>query len=82
MDDLPNLNEFKALKRKDQLNESKAFSKSNATTSPGICLVLVYFIISSIRVNCANRIKYRSVFDISILINLYNSGKTFAKLNV
>ena len=48
MNDLPKLNEFNALKRKVQLSESKAFSKSNVTISPGICLILVYSIISSI----------------------------------
>ena len=48
INDLPKLNEFNALKRKVQLSESKAFSKSNATISPGICLILVYSMISSI----------------------------------
>ena len=48
INDLPKLNEFNALKRKDQLSESKAFSKSNATRSPGNCLIFVFSIISSI----------------------------------
>lgn len=48
INELPKLNEFNALKRKVQLSESKAFSKSNATTSPGICLISAYSIISSI----------------------------------
>ena len=48
MNELPKLNEFNALKRNVQLSESKAFSKSNTTMSPGICLIFVYSMISSI----------------------------------
>ena len=48
MNGLPKLNDFKTLKRKVQLTESKAFSKSNATIRPGFCLILVYSMISSI----------------------------------
>lgn len=44
MNDLPKLNEFNALKRKDQLSESKAFSKSNETIRLGICSIWVYSI--------------------------------------
>lgn len=43
--DLPKLNNFKALNRKEQLSESKEFLKSNATITPGICLILVYTMI-------------------------------------
>ena len=48
MNGLPKLNDFKTLKRKVQLTESKAFSKSNATIRPGVCLILVYSMILSI----------------------------------
>ena len=44
MNDLPKFNEFNALKRKDQLSESKAFSKSNETIRLGICSIWVYSI--------------------------------------
>ena len=48
MNDLPKFNDFKTWKRKVQLSESKAFSKSDATIRPSICLILVYSIMSSI----------------------------------
>ena len=45
--DRPKLKDFKHLNRKSQVNESNAFSKLNATNSPGSCLSLVNSIISS-----------------------------------